>query len=177
MKTRIVIALLAAALLAGCATAPVSTSSWKQGAVHDYEPEAPGLGWSQEYTATQGWADVYFYDLGQHWTDASDIGASDGPFEQALQEIANAETLGYYSGVRILTTDSQVIEGLAFRHAVAVYKTKGRMVESHLYVAAYQGKLLKLRVTLHQPVTESSRASISEIVMLHLATLRRANTV
>lgn len=163
----------------GCATVsvPMATSSWERGRIQDYELQTPGLGWSQRYEASQGWVDVYLYDLGQKWDNAVDIARAGGPFASALQDIKNAGAAGYYNDVRVLQRDTQIIDGLTFQRAVITYRMNGKRIESHLLMTVFEGKLLKLRVSLHSPASDASKASIAEVVAQHLAPLRKLNAI
>lgn len=175
--------LLLALPLAGCELMPQLAPlrdpdaplrvEWREIGGRDYESSAPGLGQGLRYQSSIGWANVYTY-TGNHspWQD----GVSDPLFEPHFGEILDAlRARSEYSGVRIEQQGDETIAGLEVRHARLSYAAKGRPVESHLYLTALHGGLVKIRLTLFEPVSAEMEREAGEFVATKLGELAAAN--
>lgn len=174
--------LLLALPLAGCELLPQLAPlrdpdaplrvEWREIGGRDYESSAPGLGHSLRYQSSIGWADVYTY-TGNHspWQD----GVADPLFEPHFEEILEAlRARGEYSEVRIEQQDDETLAGLQVRHARLSYAAKGRPVESHVYLTALHGGLIKIRLTLFEPVSAEMAREAGKFVATQLSEMAAA---
>jgi len=158
---KILLALATALALVACASTPqrapaASRVQWVLVGTHNYEPEHPGAGMSKRYESAIGWIDTFLYSAGRSdWTN----GVSDPHFGENFQEvtfeIVQATRLGYYQNLQLDRPEDLVISGLPFRHLVAHMDFRGKKLESHVYLTARDGYLLKYRMSFVIPVREN----------------------
>jgi hypothetical protein len=143
----------------------VTQNEWKFVSSQDFEQKSPGLGYSEKYSATFGWADVYGYDLGQkNWQNGVGDPQFNEHFQQVVGDVYFAERTGLYQDVKLSHVEDEIINGVTMRHAVLHYKFKGKNVESHVYLSGVQGDLLKFRITLRLPLKPGERESMVRFV-------------
>lgn len=147
--------LLIATLLIGCATPvspPATTPAWTLVGEVDYESQHPGLGKSLRYQSAQGWIDMYSYNAGRaDWRDGVSDPLFIAVFDGAVKEIVTVGQKGIYRSVRLGKVDELVIDGQTYRHCPTTLIAGGRRLDSHLYLTAKGGRLLKYRMSFFEP--------------------------
>jgi len=150
--------------------------TWKYLGSENYERQSPGLGRSEKYTTTFGWADVYEYNLGvKNWQD----GVSDPLFSEHFQNVVGEIYLvgrtGVYQNVKLNQVGDEVINGVTFRHAVLHYKYQEENVESHVYMSGVQGQLVKFRITVKLPFKLEEKESVARFIKEKLDNILKGN--
>jgi hypothetical protein len=143
----------------------VTQNDWKYVSSYNFEQKIPGLGYSEKYFASFGWADVYEYDLGkQNWRDGVSDPQFNEHFQQVVGEVHLQERTGYYQDVKVSHVKDEILNDVTLRHAVLQYKLEGKNVESHIYLSGVQGFLLKFRITVYLPIKSEERESMVRFV-------------
>lgn len=139
--------------------------TWKYLGSKNYELQSPGLGRSKRYITTFGWADVYEYNLGvKNWQDGVSDPLFSKHFQNVIREIYLVERTGVYQNVKLNHVGDEVINGVTFRHAVLHYKYQESNVESHVYMSAVQGQLVKFRITVKLPFKLEEKESVARFI-------------
>ncbi len=157
--------LIIALFLNACATNVSQQDGWKYLGSQNYERQAPGLGRSEKYVTTFGWADVYEYDLGvKNWQDGVNDPLFRQHFREVVREIYQAGLAGIYQDVKLNHVGNEVINGVTFRHAVLHYKYPKKPMESHVYLGGVQGQLVKFRITIRLPSKLEEKESVARFL-------------
>ena len=177
MKSPIPLSLLIILLFAGCATTsdqpPTGRFSREafqyafsfpdrfffipKGSVTDFEKDQPGLGYSVGYSDIGVTLTFYVYDMGEtNIPEGTDSGIVQDAFMNAAYEILGAASAGYYELVSI--EDGIVIDigDYPFWFTQADLIMEGRHKDSYIYVTGFNGKILKLRMTIDHEAYEGS---------------------
>ena len=149
--------------------------TWKYLGSKIYEQQKPGLGRSEKYVTTFGWADVYEYNLAKKWQDGVSDPLFSEHFQQVIGEIYLAERAGMYQEVKLDHVGDEVINGVTFRHAVLHYKNQEMNVESHVYLSGVQGQLVKFRITVKLPLKHEEKKSVARFIKERLDNLLKSN--
>jgi len=172
---RILLLLVSALLLAACVTPPPSapwTGSWEYRGSQDYERAHPGLGASHRFQSEIGWIDVYVYGLKRgDWADGVADPLFGRVFDSAVAEIRMAEQAGYYREVKLGRVEDVEIGGKAYRHLAMHFSSDGKPLESHLYLTAVNGQLLKFRMSFFAPVPSNLDAVMRDFIARHVPRL------
>jgi len=169
-----ILLLAGALLLAACAATPQPTrgewsGSWDYLGAHNYETQYPGLGVSHRFQSDIGWVDVYIYGLNRSdWADGVRDPQFSQHFDSALREIRMAERAGRYQDLKLGKVEDVEIGGKTYRHVAMRLLTKGKPIESHLYLTADNGELLKFRMSFFAPVPSNLDAVIRAFVERHV---------
>jgi hypothetical protein len=150
------LSILAALLTISCATTPspsaTTTLEWQFKGTTDYEAKTPGAGVGKRYESEAGWIDVYLFGADRdNWLEGTSDPGFASQFAEAAQGIVQAEKSGHYRNVRIEAPTDIVIAGRTFRHFRAQYDRKEAAVESHTFMTAIGGRLLKYRMSFPSP--------------------------
>ncbi|BEP36123.1 hypothetical protein GmRootV59_30960 [Variovorax sp. V59] len=173
-------ALLAAALLSGCA-APSATPpatpvpaapaagavTWQYVRSTWHEARLPGLGVSHRYESRVGWVDVYLYDLKQgHWQAGVDDPRFAAQFESSVNEVRLAVARGLYAEVEVGPITDVRIEGQDFRRVSLriVHAVTRKAYESFTFLTARDGRLLKYRMSFDTPAPANVDAIAREFI-------------
>lgn len=138
--------------------------TWKYLGSKNYELQSPGLGRSEKYITTFGWADVYEYNLAKNWLDGVSDPLFSEHFQQVVGEIYLAGSTGIYQDVKLNHIGDEVINGITFRHAVLHYKHQDKKLESHVYMSGVQGQLVKFRITVKLPFKLEEKESVARFI-------------
>lgn len=161
------LSLIAAVLAVGCATAPPiqppkaplqppKALEWQYKGSTDYETKAPGTGVGKRYESDIGWIDVYLFNAGRdNWLEGTSDPGFMAVFGGAAQGILQAQKDGHYQKVAIGQPAGLLIAGHTFKHFAARFESKGRLVESHTFMTALNGRLLKYRMSFPLPVPDT----------------------
>jgi len=177
-------ALLAAALLPGCAgltaTPPATPTSaapaagtvaWQYVRSTWHEARLPGLGISHRYQSRVGWIDVYLYDLQQGpWQDGVGDPRFEAQFQSALEEIRLAGARGLYAEVEVGPFSDVRIEGQDFRRVSLriVHAVTRKAYDSFTFLTARNGRLLKYRMSFDTPAPADVDAIAREFIERNL---------
>jgi len=178
-------ALLAAALLSGCAAptatpppaAPVpaapaaGTVAWQYVRSTWHEARQPGLGISHRYQSRVGWIDVYLYDMNQgHWQAGVDDPRFEAQFQSSVEEIRLAGARGLYAEVEVGPISDVRIEGQDFRRVSLriVHAVTRKAYESFTFLTARNGRLLKYRMSFDTPAPADVDAIAREFIERNL---------
>jgi hypothetical protein len=168
------IALLAPASAARAEPPPGSADiRWRHVGSKDFEREHPGLGFSRRYESASGWVDVYGYDLQRRWQDGLDDPQFDELLAQTINEVAEAGRRGHYKGVQVAPAETTLLSGVPLKQVRFNYKTNDGGVESHLFLTCLNGKIMKIRASLREPVTDSAREAQLAFVAEQIDFFRR----
>jgi hypothetical protein len=156
MKTLRLIHSLIAALLAGCASSgrvAVETGiEWQYKGTTNYEEKSPGGGVSKRYESNIGWIDVYRFSAGRNnWLEGTSDPGFKERFDNVAQGILDAQKQGSYRNVSIEPSTDIVVGGHAFRHFIARFELREKVFESHTFMSAVSGQLLKYRMSFAHP--------------------------
>ncbi len=169
--------LIAVMLVSACATsgtAPVShhdvtaasALEWRAGDVMDYESRAPGLGKSYRYDSVIGWIDVYLYTLNRSdWGNGVTAKNFADHFDSTIAEVRAAERQGIYQGVVMVSLGDEEIAGQTFRHAKLSFMIRDKRIESHIFLTAVNGSLLKFRMSFFEPFPTNLQGEIDSFVL------------
>lgn len=139
---------------------------WRKLGSKDYEPQVAGLGQSFHYESQAGWADVFRYSMNRgEWKEGRSDPGFAAHFKQAMSDIAKTAQQGAYSKLQLFSVVDVTIDGQDFRHATFTYEARGRSIESHLLLTARNGKLLKYRISIFQPVPEDLATGLDRFVV------------
>ena len=169
-----VICLLSVSLcaLAGSDLQPKGAAGFAYAGEHDYEGKSPGLGFSIRFVSENGWADEYHYDMGETWPDKPSEKLKNH-FEGNIGDVFKAKQLGYYKTATLVKSDTETLDGLKFYHAsLKIQRSDDSEIESHIYLTAFKGKLVKYRLSLNEPVSEQSRKEAAEFISFRVAELK-----
>lgn len=151
---------------------------WRYRGTQDYEAMQSGLGSSRRYESRIGWVDVYDYTLGRKdWQEGVSDPAFAGHFQSVVEEILMAEKAGYYINVSVGRPKDVTLSNVTFRHVKASYMTKQGDVESHVYMTAMGGRLLKFRVSLFRPTPSSVTAEVERFINGEVARLLKDRVI
>ena len=161
-KTIARLCLLLTVVLAACTTPPAGPPplvpaaslppAWQHQGRHDYEKQNPGLGFSDKYQSPAGVIDVYSYDLQQpHWRAGVQDPAFDRHFQSTLDEVRYFVQRGVYTDLQQGKPRDVTLAGQVFRTVALRFSREGRPIESHTYLTAVDGRLLKYRLSFFLP--------------------------
>lgn len=162
MPIKAVSTLLLALTLSACAVVPAPPPQpaqpvqparpslvWRHEGGTSYEARSPGLGISNRYVSTSGWADVYVYNLRTpNWETGVNDPRFAAHFNSTIEEIRLFGQRGVYSGVKIGRTQDVSIVGQRFRMVNFQYARDGKPLHSTTYLTARNGQLLKYRISI-----------------------------
>jgi hypothetical protein len=149
-----VLAGLALAMLcvgASMAQAPGDSPAiaWRRGETRNYEPQSPGLGVSQRYSAAVGWIDVYVYDMRRKdWKEGTDDPQFAAHFGSTIDEVRYFAEQGRYTDLKIGPEQDAEVAGQRFRSVSFAYARGGQALRSTTYLTVRNGSLLKYRVSI-----------------------------
>jgi hypothetical protein len=154
------LSLIAAVLAVGCAASPPAptptTFEWQYKGSENYEAKLPGAGVGKRYESEIGWIDVYLFNAGRdNWLEGTSDPGFMAMFGEAAQGIIQAQKQGHYTKVTIEDPTDLVIAGHKFRHFTARFEFKGQFVESHTFMTALNGRLLKYRMSFPSPIPDA----------------------
>ncbi|MDF2447215.1 MAG: hypothetical protein K0S46_2451 [Moraxellaceae bacterium] len=174
---RLALCCLTLLALAGCSTTPPVTGTaaraaalapsltWRAVGKMDYEQRTPGLGQSYRYQSEAGWADVYVYSANRtDWAEGTADAAFDAHFRQVRQEVEYMASQGAYQNLLLRGTQDEVVGVQTFRHTWMNFSARGRDVESHIYLTARQGRLLKYRLSFALPTPPGLEAELHRFI-------------
>jgi hypothetical protein len=142
----------------------ITEYTWMHLDSKNYELQSPGLGRSEKYITTFGWADVYEYNLEKYWQDGVSDPLFSEHFQQVVGDIYRAERSGIYQDVKLNHVGDEIINGVTFRHAVLHYKQQEKNLESHVYMSGVQGQLVKFRITVKLPFKLEEKESVARFI-------------
>lgn len=170
MSRRAASLLVAAVLLAGCAGQPPAPPApapleWVYKGSTNYEAQMVGGGVGRRYESEAGWIDVYLYSAGRdNWLE----GTSDPGFMERFNDTAagilQAARQGHYKNVSFEKPSDVVLAGHKFRRLVARFEFREEAVESHTFLTALDGQLLKYRMSFPQPTPPDLPAIITDFI-------------
>lgn len=147
------------AFVASCATppaAPATRVEWAYKGESDYEARHPGGGTSKRYESNIGWIDVYWFSAGRdNWLEGTSDPGLKPILDGAAHEILQAQDQGHYRNVGFGQPQDVTIAGRRFRHFPVRYEFRGKAVNSHTFLTAMNGQLLKYRMSFNEPIPAS----------------------
>lgn len=161
--------LLAAVLAISCAsnpaTSPKTTLEWQYKGATDFEAKNPGAGVGKRYESEIGWIDVYLFGAGRdNWLEGTSDPGFQPLFAEAAQGIVQAQKDGHYRNVSIGAPTNIVIAGHTFRHFKAQFEFNESTVESHTFMTALNGRLLKYRMSFPTPAPDALGLIITSFI-------------
>lgn len=139
----------------------------------DYEPQAPGLGFSYAYRGGATTADIYVYDKGLRLQDG-DRTRFEAERDQAVGDISTLVRRGLYQRGEILNRATRPIGAATFATARAAITNRGITVDSFVYVTILHGKFVKIRFSVAASDQQPADAADDFVARFIAAQERRA---